>query len=69
MAENLKHGRVSISSTLSLGERGQIGWKSKTQLGFGILNPLSPWERVRERATNRQVCFLAILGRKTSSTL
>ena len=21
--------------------RGQIGWKSKTQLGFGILNPLS----------------------------
>ena|GEM_PF-2206051 len=60
---------TALSLTLSRGERGQIGWKSQTWLGFGILNPLSPWERVRERAANRQVCFLAILGRKTSSTL
>ena len=36
--------------------------ESQTWLGFGILNPLSPWERARERAANRQVCFLAILG-------
>ena len=38
-------------------------------LDFSQFCPLSPWERVRERAANRQVCFLAIVGLTTSSTL
>ena len=36
---------------------------------FSQFCPLSPWERVREKATNRQVYFLAILSGKTPSTL
>ena len=35
---------TALSLTLSHGERGQIGWKSQTWLGFGILNPLSHGE-------------------------
>ena len=63
LAGNPKHGWVSASSIPSpAGRRDKIGWKSKTRLGFGILNPLSPWERARERVANRQVCFLAIPG-------
>ena len=62
LAENPKMAGFRYPQSLSRGEKGQIGWKSQTWLGFGILNPLSPWERARERAANRQVCFLAILG-------
>ena len=70
IGRNPKNGWVSASSIPSpAGRRDKIGWKSQTWLGFGILNPLSPWERARERAANRQVCFLAIVGLTTSSTL
>ncbi len=31
--------------SLSRGEKIQIGWKSQTRLGFGILNPLSRGEK------------------------
>ena len=40
-----------------------------TIIGLPAIYPLSPWERVREKATNRQVYFLAILSGKTPSTL
>jgi len=46
-------GLLALSLALSHGERG-LGCRAPSD--FQKPDSLSPWERVRERATNRKVC-------------
>ena len=45
LAENPKMAGFRYPQSLSCGEKIQIGWKSQTRLGFGILNPLPRGEK------------------------